>query len=92
MVVFSHSAQGDGGAQPTRPSLAGATRILNRTNNPAVEKFDGGSAHRRAITPEPEHGLVSIEGPNGLVYSNTVDTFGAGSAGGKSGPTSKRTP
>ena len=43
--------------------------------------MDGTSAHRRALTPEPEHGLVSIMGPGGKFYANTVGTVGVVSAG-----------
>ena len=33
------------------------------------------------MTPEPERGLVSIAGPDGLYYANAVDALGAVSAG-----------
>ena len=67
--------------QPTRPSLADCLRVLELLEKPAGAKIDGTSAHRRVITPENEHGLVSILGPNGMYYANTVGTFGVVSAG-----------
>ena len=66
---------------PTRPSLADFLRALGILGNPAAAKMDGTSAHRRVSTPEPEHGLVSIMGPDGKFYANTVGTFGVVSAG-----------
>ena len=67
--------------QPTRPSLAGCLRVLGILGNPAAAKMDGASAHRRVLTPEPEHGLVTIMGPDGKFYDNAVGTFGVASAG-----------
>ena len=67
--------------QPARPSLAGCLRVLDLLENPAAAKIDGTSAHLRIITPEPEHGLVSIMGPDGMFYANTVGAFGVVSAG-----------
>ena len=66
--------------QPTRPSHADAARIMDCLNEPASEKWAGVSARRQVIAPEPEHGLVSIVGPNGLFYANTVGAFGVVSA------------
>ena len=66
---------------PTRPSLPDAMGISGRLSDPAEEKWDGQSAHRLAIAPESEHGPVSIMGPNGLYYANTVGASGAVSAG-----------
>ena len=66
---------------PTRPSLSDAIRIADCLNKPATSKLGGTSAHSRALTPESEHGLVSIMGPNGLFYANTVGTAGVVSAG-----------
>ena len=69
--------------QPTRPSLADAMRITDGLRYPAGAKFDGGSAHRRAIPPEADRGLVSTMGPNGRFYANAVGTtVGVVSAGG----------
>ena len=65
--------------QPTRPSLAGALRVLGILEIPAAEKRGGTSARRRVLTPESEHGLVSIMGPIGLFYANAVGTFGVDS-------------
>ena len=62
--------------QPARPSLADCLRVLELLENPAAAKIDGTSAHRRVLTTEPEHGLVSIMGPGGNFYANTVGTFG----------------
>ena len=56
--------------QPTGPSLADCVRVLELLEKPDAAKIDGKSANRRALTPEPEHGLVSIMGPNG----NTMRT------------------
>ena len=67
--------------QPDRTSLAEAMRILDRLKDPAAEKWGARSAHRAAITPAPEHGLVSIFGPDGLLCANAVGTFAAASAG-----------
>ena len=67
--------------QPTRPSLSDTQRVLDIPNDPAAEKWDGTSSHRRVITPDSEHGLVSIMGPKGLFYANTVGTFGVDSDG-----------
>ena len=67
--------------QPTRPSLADCLRVLDLLENPTGAKIDGTSAHRRVITPSNEHGLVSIMGPGGMYYANTVGTFGVVSAG-----------
>ena len=67
--------------QPDRPILAGSLRILHLLNNPAEEKFDGCSSHRRVLTPKPERGLVSIVGHNGLFYANAVGAPGLVSAG-----------
>ena len=67
--------------QPARPSLADALRVLNRPIDPAASRFDGRSAPRMALTPKPEHGLVSIAGPKGLFYANAGDAFGVASAG-----------
>ena len=66
---------------PTRPSLSGAIRITDCLNKPAAAKWKGTSARRRVLTPESEHGLVSIMWPNGLFYAHTVGTFGVASAG-----------
>ena len=66
--------------QPTRPSLVDCLRILDLLKNPAGEKIDGTSARRRVVTPKGERGLVSIMGPNGMYYANTVGTFGVVSA------------
>ena len=52
--------------RPTRQSLVDSMRILDDLEFPFGAKFDGGGAHRRAITPEGEHWPVSIMGPNGL--------------------------
>ena len=67
--------------RPTRPSLADAARIMDRPNDPAAAKWGGVSARRQVIAPEPEHGLVSIMGADGLFYSNTIGAFGVVSAG-----------
>ena len=67
--------------QPARPSVADCLRVLELIENPAAAKIDGTWAHRRALTPEPERGLVSIAGPGGNFYDNTVGTFGVVSAG-----------
>ena len=67
--------------QPTRPSPADAIRIVGRLKDPAASKYDGRPSHRRAITPIPEHGMVSIVGPGGLFYANAVGTFGAVASG-----------
>ena len=67
--------------KPTRPSLSDCLSVLGILGNPAAEKMDGTSAHRRVLTPEPEHGIVSIMGPIGKFYANTVGTFGVVSAG-----------
>ena len=67
--------------QPTWPSRADSLRILNRLNDHAEAKFDGCSAHRMALTPKPGRGMVSIVGPNGLLYANAVGAFGSVSAG-----------
>ena len=67
--------------QPTRPSLAGCLRALELLENPDASKIDGTSAHRRVLTPESEHGLVSIMGTEGNFYANAVGTFGVVSAG-----------
>ena len=67
--------------QPTRPSLAGALSVLDIPNDPTAAKWDGTSSRRRVITPDSEHGLVSIMGPYGLFYANAVGAFGAVSAG-----------
>ena len=67
--------------QPTRPSLSAPLRVLDILNNQAEAKWEGTSSHRRVITPDSEHGLVSIMGPNGLFYANAVGTFGTVSAG-----------
>ena len=77
---------------PTRPSLAESTRVIKGLKNPASAKFDGWQAHRRALTPAKEHGLVSTMGPNGLFYASAVGAFGAVHDGGKLGPTSERCP
>ena len=45
------------------------------------KKWAGKSVHRQVITPEPEHGMVSIRGADGLFYANTVGTIGVVSAG-----------
>ena len=66
--------------QPTKPRLAGALRVLDILEIPAESNWGGASARRRVLTPESEHGLVSIMGPNGLFYANTVGTFGVVSA------------
>ena len=62
---------------PTRPGLADAMRIPNVSKRPIGAKFDVRKALRRAIAPENEHGLVSIIGPNGLLYANTFGNSGA---------------
>ena len=67
--------------QPTRPSLAGALMILDVLEKPAASKWGGTPARRRVLTTDSEHGLVSIMGPGGLLYANTVGTFGVVSAG-----------
>ena len=67
--------------KPARPSFSDDMRILNRLNDQAAEKYDGRSSHRMAITPKPEHGLVSIMGPSGLYYANAVGAFGVVAAG-----------
>ena len=67
--------------QPSRPSLAGALRILDVLGKPAEAKWGGTPARRRVLTTDSEHGLVSIMGPGGLLYANTVGTFGVVSAG-----------
>ena len=67
--------------QPTRPTLADAIRIMEVLKKPAAEKWDGTSPNSRLLTPESERGLVSITGPDGLFYANTVGTFGVVSAG-----------
>ena len=67
--------------QPTRTSLVDCLRVLDLLENPAAAKIDGTSAHRRIITPEPEHGLVSIMGHDGMFYANTVGASGVVSAG-----------
>ena len=72
--------------QPTRPGLADALRIFDILKCPTGAKFDGGKANRRAIVPENERGLVSIMGPIGLFYANTVGASGLVSAGGKLRP------
>ena len=66
-------------------SLSDALRIWNRLNSPAASKVDGGSSHRRALTTEPERGLVPIVGPNGMFYANTVGAFASVSTGGNWG-------
>ena len=55
--------------------------VLGILENPAAAKIDGMSAHRRVLKPEPGHGIVSIMGPGGKFYANTVGTFGVVSAG-----------
>ena len=55
--------------------------MMGILENPAAAKMNGTSAHRLVLTPEPEHGLVSIMGPDGKFYANTVGTFGVVSAG-----------
>ena len=65
----------------TSPSLADAMRIIDGLKTPAAAKFDGGHARRAAVTPVTEHGLVSIMGPNSLLYANAVGACGAVSAG-----------
>ena len=55
--------------------------MLGIPENPAAAKMGGTSAHRRVLTPEPEPGLVSITGPIGKFYANTVGAFGVVSAG-----------
>ena len=67
--------------QPTRPSLADCLRVLDLLENPAAAKIDGSSAHRRILTPEPEHGLVATVGRDGMFYANTAGAFGVVSAG-----------
>ena len=62
--------------QTTRPSHAGAMRVIKGIKKPAAAKFDGRKAHRRVLTPEPELGLVPIVAPNGLFYSHAVGAFG----------------
>ena len=52
--------------QPTRPSLSDFLRVLDLLENPAGAKIDEKPAHRRAITPKNEHGLVSIMDPDGM--------------------------
>ena len=54
---------------------------MDRLNDPAAAKWGGRSAHRQVIDPTPGRGLVSIVGPNGLYYANTVGTSGVVSAG-----------
>ena len=54
---------------------------MDVSKKPAAAKWNGTSAHRRALTPETERGLVSIMGPNGCLYANTVGAFVAVSAG-----------
>ena len=66
---------------PVRPSLADAARIMDRLIDPGASKWGGQSSHRQVGAPGPEHGLVSIMGPDGLFYANTVGAFGAASAG-----------
>ena len=66
--------------QPAGPSLADALRIMDVLKKPAASKWGGTSAQLRVLTPEAEHGLVSIMGPIGF-YANTVGTFGEVSAG-----------
>ena len=68
-------------AKPTRPSLADAVRIIGGLKNPVGAKFNGGKARRMIIFPEGERCPVSIMGPNGRFYSDTVATFGAVSEG-----------
>ena len=67
--------------QPTRPIPADALRVLDIPNDPAAEKWGGTSSHRRVITPDSEHGLVSIMGPIELLYANTVGASGVVSDG-----------
>ena len=69
--------------QTTGPSLADCLMALELPGNPAAAKIDGTSAHRRVLTPESEHGLFSIMGPEGNFYANTVGAFGVVSAGRK---------
>ena len=56
-------------------------RILDRLKIPVASQFGAESAHRRILTPKPERGLVSIVGPIGLYYANTVGTCGVVSDG-----------
>ena len=48
------------------PCLSDAIRIIDVLKYPTGAKFDGGKAHRMAIAPGCERGLVSIMVPNGL--------------------------
>ena len=66
--------------QHTRSSLADCSVVLEILENPAAAKIDGTSAHRLVLTPEPEHGLVSIMGSDGNFYADAVGTFGVVSA------------
>ena len=66
---------------PTSPSLADTVRISDRLSDPAEAKWGRGYYHRRAITPEPEHGMVATMGPDGIFCANTVGAFLAVSAG-----------
>ena len=67
--------------QPERPSLPDALMVADLLRKPAAAKWGGASARRRVVTPESEHGIVSIMGPDGLYYAYTVDAFGVVSAG-----------
>ena len=67
--------------QPTGPSHSGAMRILGRLKIPVAAQIEAASARRRVLTPIPAHGLVSIMGPIGLYYANTVGNVGEVSGG-----------
>ena len=54
--------------------------VLDILENPTAAKMEGTSAHRRALTPKTEHGLVSIMAPEGEFYANAVGTFGVSPA------------
>ena len=68
--------------QPARPGFPDAMRIVDASKRPIGAKFDGCNAHRMAIVPGNERGLVSTMPPYGLFYANTVCTYEVASAGG----------
>ena len=83
MPDFSTSVDAAQGVGPTHKEYyASHSARPRRLKFPIGAKFDGARAHRTAITPALERGLVSIMGPNGLFYANTVGAVGSVSAGG----------
>ena len=78
--------------QPTRPSLVDCLRVLDILKTPAAAKIDGTSAHRIALKPEQEHGLVFIMGPGGKLLRERGRNFRRLLCGPKLGPSRERSP